>query len=191
MSLLLVHLKKRERRTRVRQLLVILGLLVLAACGPAQDPASVEPVGGASGTERAVPQILRVGNGAEPQTLDPHRAEGVPESNILRDLFEGLTSETPDGEVIPGAAESWTISEDGLVYPFLIRENARWSNGDPLTARGLRVRFPAQCGSGNAVEIFQHSLSDRECRSRGERRAAAGGSRCDAQWTSARWKSGW
>ncbi|MBT8142947.1 MAG: peptide ABC transporter substrate-binding protein [Gammaproteobacteria bacterium] len=86
------------------------------------------------GQELAEEQVLHKGNGAEVQTLDPHKAEGVPSSNVLRDLYEGLTSEAPTGEVIPGAAESWTLSDDGLVYTFKIRENAKWSNGDPLTA---------------------------------------------------------
>ena len=80
--------------------------------------------------------------GTEPQTLDPHRAEGVPSSNILRDLFEGLVAEAPDGQLIPGAAESWEISEDGLTYTFTMRPDGRWSNGDLVTARdfeyGLR-----------------------------------------------------
>ena len=75
-----------------------------------------------------------MGNGADPQTLDPHRAEGVPSSNILRNLFEGLTLEAPNGDVIPGAAKSWDISEDGLVYTFHLRADGRWSNGDPVTA---------------------------------------------------------
>lgn len=90
----------------------------------------------------AAEQILHRGNGAEVQTLDPHKAEGVPASNILRDLYEGLTIEAPDGKVIPGAAETWEISQDGRVYTFHIRENAKWSNGDPVTAHdfvfGLR-----------------------------------------------------
>ena len=117
------------------------GLLVVA-CGPAEDAAAPTAVGGPAGDERAAAQILRVGNGAEPQTLDPHRAEGVPESNILRDLFEGLVGEAPDGSLVPGVAESWTISDDGLLYTFRIRADARWSNGAPVTARdfefGLR-----------------------------------------------------
>ncbi len=92
------------------------------------------PVGGASGTELAAEQILTKNNGAEPQTLDPHRAEGVPASNILRDLFEGLVSEAPDGRLIPGAAEAWQISDDGTVYTFTLRVDGRWSNGDPVTA---------------------------------------------------------
>ncbi len=87
-------------------------------------------------------QVLHRGNGAEVQTLDPHKAEGVPSSNILRDLYEGLTIEAPDGTVIPGTAESWEISDDGKTYVFHIRKNAKWSNGDPVTAHdfvyGLR-----------------------------------------------------
>ncbi len=90
----------------------------------------------------AAEQILHRGNGAEVQTMDPHKAEGVPASNILRDLYEGLTIEAPDGKVIPGAAESWEISEDGKIYTFHIRKNAKWSNGNPVTAHdfvfGLR-----------------------------------------------------
>ncbi len=114
-------------------------LLVLAACG-AKEPAEVDA---AQQTQRlAAEQIIRVGNSSEPQTLDPHRAEGVPSSNIMRDLFEGLTSEAPNGDIIPGAASSWTISDDGLTYTFTLRPEARWSNGDPLTAHdfvyGLR-----------------------------------------------------
>jgi len=119
--------------------------LALAACGgsgPEEAPARHGPIGGEGGEELADVQILRRGNGTEPQSLDPHRAEGVPSSNILRDLFEGLVAEAPNGELIPGAAESWEISEDGLTYTFTMRPDGRWSNGDPVTAKdfefGLR-----------------------------------------------------
>lgn len=105
---------------------------LISACGGSDD--APVAVGGASGAERAAVQVLRQGNGAEPQTLDPHRAQGVPASNILRDLFEGLTSEQPDGALIPGAAERWEVSEGGRVYTFYLRVDARWSNGDPVTA---------------------------------------------------------
>ena len=92
--------------------------------------------------ELADEQIFHRGNGTEPQTLDPHKAEGVPSSNILRDLYEGLTIEAPNGDVIPGGAEAWEISDNGKTYLFKLRRNARWSNGDTVTARdfvfGLR-----------------------------------------------------
>ena len=119
--------------------------LVLAACGgsgPQETPLRHGPIGGESGEELADIQILHRGNGTEPQSLDPHRAEGVPSSNILRDLFEGLVAEAPNGELIPGAAQAWEISEDGLTYTFTLRPDGRWSNGDPVTAKdfefGLR-----------------------------------------------------
>lgn len=105
---------------------------IVSACGESDDRPT--EIGGVSGTERAAFQVLRQGNGAEPQTLDPHRAEGVPASNILRDLFEGLTSEQPNGTLVPGAAERWVVSDDGLVYTFFLRKEARWSNGDSVTA---------------------------------------------------------
>nr|MBV6629757.1 peptide ABC transporter substrate-binding protein [Oceanococcus sp. HetDA_MAG_MS8] len=91
-------------------------------------------MGSAQALELAQEQVLHKGNGAEPQTLDPHKAEGVPSSNILRDIYEGLTSKAPTGEIIPGAAESWEISEAGRVYTFTLRDDARWSNGDPVLA---------------------------------------------------------
>ena len=105
----------------------------LWGCGAETD--LPQPIGGESGQELAGNQVLRWGNGAEPQSVDPHRTEGVPGSNIGRDLFEGLISEAPDGTVIGGAAESWQVSDDGRTYTFALRRDARWSNGDPVTAQ--------------------------------------------------------
>jgi oligopeptide transport system substrate-binding protein len=94
---------------------------------------------------------LHWGNGAEPQTLDPHRGEGVPGSNIQRDLFDGLVNEAPNGDLVPGGAQSWEINDDGTVYTFTLRRDARWSNGDPVTAAdwvyGLRRSVDPVTGS--------------------------------------------
>jgi oligopeptide transport system substrate-binding protein len=79
-------------------------------------------------------QVLYRGNGEEPQTLDPHLAQGVPTANILRDLFEGLATTAPDGRIVPGAAVHWDISRDGLTYTFYLDPAASWSNGEPVTA---------------------------------------------------------
>jgi oligopeptide transport system substrate-binding protein len=80
-------------------------------------------------------QKLVFNNGAEPQTLDPALMSGVPEHRIAMALFEGLTRFDPkDLHPLPGVAEKWEISEDGRTYTFHLRENARWSNGDPVTA---------------------------------------------------------
>ncbi len=121
-------------------------VLFLAGCsdpGPSgRDAAGKLQIGGASGTELAARQVLRRGNGAEPQSLDPHKSEGVPESNLQRDLFEGLANDDAEAGIVPGAARAWEISADGTVYIFHMRENGRWSNGDRVTARdfeyGLR-----------------------------------------------------
>lgn len=85
--------------------------------------------------------VLRRGNGAEPSTLDPHLAQGVPEFNIQIDLFEGLVAWAADGGTMPGVAESWTISDDGLTYTFKLRHDAKWSNGDPVTAGDFVYSF--------------------------------------------------
>jgi oligopeptide transport system substrate-binding protein len=80
-------------------------------------------------------QIFHFGNGSEPQGIDPHVVTGVPEHNILIALGEGLTSSNPrGGDNLPGAAESWQISDDGLIYTFNLQKNGKWSNGDPLSA---------------------------------------------------------
>ena len=79
-------------------------------------------------------QVLRRGNSVEPETLDPHMARGVSASNILRDLYEGLTTESADGAIVPGMAESWQVSNDGRTWTFTLRAGARWSDGTALTA---------------------------------------------------------
>ena len=67
------------------------------------------------------------------KSFDPQINTDVEGSHILRDLFEGLVNSDPQGGSVPGAAESWEVSEDGLTYTFKLRE-AKWSNGDPVTA---------------------------------------------------------
>ena len=80
-------------------------------------------------------QILHFGNGDEPQELDPHVTTGIPEYQIQMALFEGLISLDPKTLAIqPGVAESWDISDDLMTYTFHLRKNARWSNGDGITA---------------------------------------------------------
>ena len=78
--------------------------------------------------------VLHRGLPSDPESVDPQKARSTQAGDILRDIGEGLLGYSPTGEVVPGAAESWSISEDGLTYTFVIREDARWSNGDPLTA---------------------------------------------------------
>ncbi|MEI7440971.1 MAG: peptide ABC transporter substrate-binding protein, partial [bacterium] len=80
-------------------------------------------------------KILRIGNGSELQDIDPQTVTGVPEHNVISALFEGLVAPHPETlEPQPGVAESWTISKDQKIYTFKIRETAKWSNGDKMSA---------------------------------------------------------
>ncbi|WP_343552740.1 ABC transporter substrate-binding protein [Pantoea sp.] len=97
---------------------------ILAQSQAAQVPA---------GTPLSDAQRIVINNGSEVATLDPHKAEGVPESNVMRNLLEGLVETDNNGQVVPGVAEKWQ-SEQGRIWTFTLRDNARWSNGKPVTA---------------------------------------------------------
>lgn len=81
----------------------------------------------------SVPELIR-GLSGQPGSLDPQQAEDIFSYDVLRDLYEGLTASSPDGEVVPAAAASWSVGNGGRTYVFEIRPDARWSNGDPVTA---------------------------------------------------------
>ncbi len=72
-------------------------------------------------------------SGSEPESLDPALAESVGANNITRDLFEALTANNEHGKTVPGVAESWQQT-DSTTWVFKLRKNAKWSNGDPVTA---------------------------------------------------------
>ncbi|EKF9442089.1 oligopeptide ABC transporter substrate-binding protein OppA [Vibrio cholerae] len=93
-----------------------------------------------AGTKLAPVQELVRGNGTEVASLDPHKTEGVPESNVIRDLLEGLVNQDANGNVVPGVAESWETT-DNKTFTFHIRKDAKWSNGDPVTAHDFVYSF--------------------------------------------------
>jgi oligopeptide transport system substrate-binding protein len=81
-------------------------------------------------------------NRAEPESIDPHFATGVPDNNIVIQMFEGLMTRQADWATLaPGQAESYKISEDGLTYTFTLRPNLKWSDGSPLTAEDFAYSF--------------------------------------------------
>lgn len=98
--------------------------IVLHGCGKGSDTAAPE-----SGTP-----VLNRGLSTEPESLDPQKSRTTQAGDVLRDISEGLVTYDAAGELVPGTAESWEIAGDGLTYTFRIRDNARWSNGDPVTA---------------------------------------------------------
>ncbi|MFW2589756.1 peptide ABC transporter substrate-binding protein [Sagittula sp. SSi028] len=70
----------------------------------------------------------------EYDSLDPQLLEGVDSSTVVRDLFEGLYNMAPDGSLTPGVALSHEVSDDNLTYTFTLRDDAKWSDGKPVTA---------------------------------------------------------
>ena len=107
--------------------------MALASCG-----------GGQSGDDVLT---LRRGISAKVDTLDPHRSSAAWENIVIGDMFTGLMQHSPDGTVLPGVADSWEVSDDGLVWTFKLKETV-WSDGTPLTANDFvyalrRIQDPA------------------------------------------------
>jgi oligopeptide transport system substrate-binding protein len=99
----------------------------LVGCG-AREPETEVPEGDD-------PSTLKRGNGGDPGSLDPALAEDLHAFNVLLDLYEGLLTVAADGSIVPGVAESWTVSPDGREYRFQLRAEARWTNGTRVVAQ--------------------------------------------------------
>ncbi len=110
----------------------LVAIVVLAGCSRRETPAE-------AGIRT---QTLLLGNGAEPASLDPHLAELHGDQKILLALFEGLTAlDEITVQPVPAVADRWEVSPDGLRYTFHLRSDARWSNGDPVTAEDFAFSF--------------------------------------------------
>ena len=112
-------------KTAVRSVLALCLTGSMAPGQAAQIPA---------GTQLSELQRIVINNGSEVATLDPQKAEGVPESNVMRNLLEGLVETDNNGQIVPGVAKQWQ-SEEGRIWTFTLRDDARWSNGQPVTAQ--------------------------------------------------------
>jgi oligopeptide transport system substrate-binding protein len=127
---------------------------VVACTGKGQNNGEANAARG-QGDKLNATRILRRGLPGEPRTLDPQLGEDTFSFPVLRDLYEGLTAEDRNGQIVPGAAESWTVDKTGTFYTFLIRPDAKWSNGDRTLAtefvRGLRRAVDPQTASGSSA----------------------------------------
>ncbi|HBY1516177.1 TPA: oligopeptide ABC transporter substrate-binding protein OppA [Klebsiella aerogenes] len=119
---------KRQQYNHITHALLVLGLLGSTATAmAAQVP---------QGTELAAKQELVRNNGNEPASLDPHKVESDVEFNITSDLFEGLVSVSPQGEIQPRLALKWE-NKDNLVWTFHLRPGITWSDGTAITAQDI------------------------------------------------------
>jgi oligopeptide transport system substrate-binding protein len=133
-------------RPFVLSCLALCGLL-LAGCGEGVPDVD----------EGVAKGILLYGNGAEPKSLDPQRATGVTENKIISALIEGLITYHPTDDNLPepGMAERWEPNEDASSWTFYIREDAIWSNGDPVTAQDFVYSYRRMLDPGSPAEYIQ------------------------------------
>jgi oligopeptide transport system substrate-binding protein len=123
--------------SRKKVLLLVTGLfgalaIAAAGCGGG-DEGGAGGTGG--GTAAAAEQVLRMGWGAEPPSLDPGLATDTTSSNVLLAIMDPLVRLNPEtNEAEPSLAESWDISEDGKTVTYHLSPDAKWTNGDPVTA---------------------------------------------------------
>ncbi|MCS4270102.1 MULTISPECIES: ABC transporter substrate-binding protein [Raoultella] len=119
---------KLQKYNDITRALLVVGLLAAAAPTlAAQVPA---------GTALAEKQELVRNNGSEPSSLDPHKVESDVEFNIISDLFEGLVSVSPAGEIQPRLAAKWE-NKDNTVWTFHLRPGVTWSDGTAITAQDI------------------------------------------------------
>jgi len=133
-----------NRSVRRASVVTVLLSVVLCACNP--------------GAPELASSVLNRGLGQEPESVDPHRARTTQAHTVQRDLFEGLASYSADGRLVPGVAERWDVSAGGLQYTFYLRSNARWSNGEPLTASDFVYSFRRLVDPDTAA-FYAQSLS--------------------------------
>jgi oligopeptide transport system substrate-binding protein len=119
--------------THIRRLAhgILIGLLTLVTCPGCDSRSGTQ----AEARHNTTDTVLRRGIGGEPASLDPGEAADIFSFEVIRDLYEGLASERPDGTVIPGVASSWTVDASGTQYTFQLRSEAKWSNGAPVRAQ--------------------------------------------------------
>ncbi|HDX8830497.1 MULTISPECIES: ABC transporter substrate-binding protein [Klebsiella] len=119
---------KTQKYNHITSVLVAVGLFSMVIPALA---AQVPP-----GTALAEKQELVRNNGSEPSSLDPHKVESDVENNIISDLFEGLVSVSPAGEIEPRLAEKWE-NKDNTVWTFHLRPGVTWSDGTAITAQDI------------------------------------------------------
>ena len=106
--------------------LIMVSTTVLTACGTKTN--------NGTNNNNSNEVVLDVSVGPEPETLDPNKNTSVDGATYITHVFEGLMKLDKDGKIVSGAAKSYEVSEDGLVYTFKIRDDAKWSDGTDLTA---------------------------------------------------------
>jgi oligopeptide transport system substrate-binding protein len=128
-------------------------LLAAAGCGGGDDEGA-----GDTGGQAAAEQVITVNWGTEPPSLDPGLASDTTSANILLNIMDPLVKLDADLNAVPNAAESWDVSEDGTTYTFHLRNDLKWTNGDPVTASDFEYSWKRtvspELGADYAYQFF-------------------------------------
>lgn len=119
-------------------------LIILAGCHPENGNNHEAPVDATT---------LRRGIGGEPSSLDPGVASDTFSYQVIRDVYEGLVTESADGQILPGVASSWSVDQTGTEYTFNLRHDAKWSNGTPVRAQDFVVAWRRVVDPGHASQV--------------------------------------
>lgn len=159
----------RQRGLRVlpgKRALFCIALLILLFASACEEIGKPEANSLYAEAKPPVRQEFRWSNGKAPKTLDPAKASAAPETDVVRALYEGLTELDPKSlKEIPAAAEKWESSDDFKHWTFYIRNDAKWSNGEPLTAEDFVRSWRRAAALGNASAyplLFQNIVGLRE-----------------------------
>lgn len=150
----------------VALVLAMVMVLGLAACGGSSAPAATAApaaTGDAAPADTAAAaggdKVLNVMVEVEVESLDPQVATDGTSFEVIANYTDGLTQMDADGAAVPAIAESWDVSEDGTVYTFHLRQDANWSNGEPVTADDFIFAWQRAVDPALASE-YSYMLSD-------------------------------
>lgn len=161
------------RRTKLFLSLLLIIAIFVTGCGSSGEQ-NAEKDKKPSDKQNNTEQVITVNAISEPPSLDPALIDNQLAGDMANQLFEGLVRLDKEGNIKPGVAETWEISDDGTVYTFHLNKKAKWSNGDPVTAndfvysweKTLRAETAAPLGSNlffikNGAAYNEGSVTDK------------------------------
>ena len=139
------------KKSKLKKLCAILMAVTISTslfigCGNTNNASNDE------NTSKGIKQEIIYNLGADPQTIDPLLNTAIDGSNVIVNAFECLMVLNDKNEAEPGTAESYEVSDDGLVYTFKLRENAKWSDGEPVTANDFYYAWMRGMDKNTAAE---------------------------------------
>ena len=130
-----------------------------AASGSSESSASSEAQSSQTSQSSGEETVVRMNIGSEPDSLDPWQSAASDTEAIMHNVFEGLCLYDENGEIIPGLAESWDISEDGLTYTFHLRQGVTFHNGDAFDSADVLYSYNNFAGlDGNEAVSSDYAI---------------------------------